>query len=290
MQKKRDLSARKMKNDKSDIFEKLTSLIDNEDLDENLKSSLLQKIDEDAEYNFEYNIQRSAKKVVQDRVRAIPAPDHLRARIINSIKPEVKSPKFSLQELFNPFINRPAAAITAAVIFTIAVIFFQFKGEVDFTETDMFAQAEANFDDIMAGKLIPQKLCNSSKEVKDFFNNAGVKYATIVPEFPDWNILGAVVSNEHGEKLAHHVYTDNDGHVIYLYQVCEDQLSEEKLVQLSPYLLNKCKTKRFIKFTSDTHSTYLFLHNNNIFALVTNDDDSKIEQKFIAGLSNSPNF
>jgi hypothetical protein len=273
-------------NNQVKIFEEITALVDNELNDTVREQFLLNSIKNDVELNSEYQIQSSIKNLVGSRLSFVPTPGYLSARIKNQIREEAGQAKFSLKDYLSPYFRKPVYAIPAAAAIILFLIIFQLDSSVNISASDMFAQAEYNFNSIINGELKPQKLCNNSREVKNFFTNSGVTYATVVPEFSDWHILGAVVSNENGEKLAHHVYADNSGHIIYLYQVSENQLTEKKLLELSPYLLNKCKTKRFVKFNSESHSTYLFIHNNNVFALVTNDEDAKIEKNFIANLIN----
>lgn len=277
-----------MLKDRLKIFEDLSALADGEIKDYQTEIKLREKIEYDKEFRVEYNIQKSVKSLIKKRLKKESTPDYLKERIRSNLIPTKQPAKrrFILSESLSGFFKKPAAFFAFALSVIIIMLVFPFSSGVDINGSDMFTQAETNFNKILSGELAPQKICNSSEEVIEFFNHAGVQYSTIVPEFTEWSILGAVVSNENGEKLAHHVYTDNQGHLIYIYQVNEDQLTEKKLFELSPYLLNKCKTKRFIKFNSTNFSTYVFLYNHNIFALVTNEDDSKIENKFIAGLIN----
>ena len=80
---------------------------------------------------------------------------------------------------------------------------------------NMFVQAKNNFNSITEGKLVPQLTSKSADEIKNFFINNGVKYSTLVPNLADWNLLGAVVSEDQGEKFAHHVYVSKDGFLIF---------------------------------------------------------------------------
>jgi hypothetical protein len=48
---------------------------------------------------------------------------------------------------------------------------------------NMFVQAKSNFNAITTGKLLPQLTSQDADEIKNFFNNNGVKYSTLVPNW-----------------------------------------------------------------------------------------------------------
>ncbi len=280
-----------MMEDKNKILYDITSYVDKEALTEKERQYVKKQIDESPELQLEYNIQKSMKNLVSARITRAKTPAYLIDNIVSKTSDTSKRTK--QQSFINgikEFLFTPKYALGIAsilILLTIAYSVFNIPPDGGIKTPNLFVQAENNFASIIAGDLKPQKLCSNAGEVKEFFRSAGVAYATIVPEFKEWNIIGAVVSDEQGQKLAHHVYSDDSGKLIYVYQVNKAHLTSNKLVELSPEIYDNLMSNNVVKFEAHDHSTFLFRHVENVFALVTNDDDTKIEKRFIENLINS---
>jgi hypothetical protein len=288
---KKKIETEKQMNNQNKILMDITSYIDGYGLTENERSEIKNRIENDPRLNFEYQIQYSMKNLVSKRIDRAKTPAYLINNIVSkTIESDQKNNFNNVFESVKNFFLTPKyslAIATAMLIFTVVYSIFNFTPNLNNSFPNLFTQAEQNFSNIVLGELKPQILCDNSSEVQEFFKSEGVAYSTLVPEFREWDLIGAVVSEEKGQKLAHHVYADNNGHLIYLYQVNEDHLTSNKLVELSPEMLTNLNSRGVVKFKAENHSTFLFKHQQNVFALVSNDDDIRIEDVFISALLQS---
>ena len=145
---------------------------------------------------------------------------------------------------------------------------------------NMFVQAKNNFNAITTGKLLPQLTSQNADEIKNFFNDNGVKYSTLVPNVADWNLLGAVVSEDQGEKFAHHVYVSKDGKLAYLFQVDESYLYNHEIISLSDDLIKYLDDGNCYSYESEGSVTMFTKLDNNICAVVSNGNPKEIENLF----------
>ena len=267
--------------------ELITALVDGEIKEASLKSEVLQAINTDKSLAVDYKIQLLMKNLVREKVKFQKTPELIRSRILNSIRTEEKTDRFSF--LTNLF-TKPAFTFATAIVVILAVILILFNrpGPVEIKDfaieqkgsSNMFVQAKSNFQSIVDGRLAPQFTSSNPEAIKNYFESNGVKYPTLVPSFSDWKLVGAVISEDNGEKFAHHVYVDKNNHLIYLFQVAESYLYSHKRISLSNNLIKyldegNCYT------TSDNGKVILLTKcDNNIFAVVSNADLSEIENHF----------
>jgi len=144
----------------------------------------------------------------------------------------------------------------------------------------MFIQAKNNFNSILSGKLAPQLTSANSEEIKNFFSTKGVKYSASVPNLKDWKLLGAVVSEDKGEKFAHHVYVGKNGELAYLFQVDESYISTHAIVTLSDDLVKYLDAGNCYTSEADGSVTLFTKLDNNICAIVSNGNPREIEKSF----------
>lgn len=275
--------------DNSELKYQITALIDGEIGNQADVEAIRRQIELDPELKREYEILLFTKSLVKSKCKFHPAPKELKTRIINQIKTAETKPVVSISFLQNIF-SRPAYAITAlaAVILLALVILFNRSSDIDPVklaseqqgENNMFIQAANNFKNIIAGNLAPQIITDDANNVKDFFQKSGVEYYTCVPELKDWKILGAVVSQEKNEKFAHHVYANDQGKLIYLYQVYESYLSKGDKLQLSEKLIEYLDKGNCFFSSKDNNTILLKKIEGNICAIVSNTSQTELENLF----------
>lgn len=263
------------------MYEELTALADCEIKDPERISYLKEIIRNNRDCEIEYKIQTTVKSVVSNRVLRLNAPHKLQSRIIESTTGKARTKTRKNNSYINLFLNKKTA-FAAAVFAITSFIFILLNDSGKTSPRNMYKQAEANFVSLMNGKLKPQKLCGTPEEVKSFFSESGVNYAAFVPKMVPWKITGAVVSDEAGTKLAHHIYSDDSGHLIYLYQVNRFFLENNRVLELPDEISSACYKGDFIKLEYKNHSTFIFRYDDNIITLVTNDNPQKVEKYFIS--------
>lgn len=266
----------------------ITSLVDGEINDRVISQELHSKIETDQEFAIDYKMQTLIKNIIREKVAFQKTPDKVRAKILKSIgsKTKVESGKRSF---LSDFFEKPAFSFATAfvVILAIALILINrpVVEEKDFAieqlgSNNMFVQAKNNFNSIVEGKLAPQLTTNNSEEIKKFFSSNGVKYSTQVPNISDWNLVGAVVSEDKGEKFAHHVYASKDGKLAYVFQVDESYLNDHEIISLSNDLIKYLDEGNCYASVSKGAVTLFTKVDNNICAIVSNGNPKEIEKTF----------
>lgn len=267
--------------------ELITAYVDNEIKDEKLLNEVSQKIQSDFNLRYEFEVQSLCKRIVKNKVSKVAAPSYLKEKIISEIKPKEAQKEQKRNFLFDIF-YKPSFSFATALVIVVAIVLITINRyntttppEIDLANLkpdNMFVQAVNNYSAILKGQLAPQLVSNNSKEICDFFSHNGVNYSTIVPEFKEWKLLGAVISEDKGHKLAHHVYVGNNNELIYVFQVDEGYINN--IVDLDTDLVSyldsgNCYSKEINKnlvlFTKIGH---------NICAVVANNDFENVKNNF----------
>jgi len=267
----------------------IDAYIDGEIKDELLEKEILAKIRDDKDFAIEYRVHSLVKNLIKEKVVYHQTPAKVKAKILKSIgsTTKVNSQKKSF---FADLFERPSFSFATAlvVVLAIALIIINRPGMVEkkdfaveqFGSKNMFVQAKSNFNAITTGKLLPQLTSQNADEIKNFFNDNGVKYSTLVPNVAEWNLLGAVVSEDQGEKFAHHVYVSKDGKVAYLFQVDESYLYNHEIISLSDDLIKYLDDGNCYSYESEGSVTMFTKLDNNICAVVSNGNPKEIENLF----------
>ncbi len=267
--------------------ELITAYIDNEISDQNLLIQIKDQIESDPSLKYEYQVQSLCKKIVTSKVKKIPAPESLRNRILSEIKPKENIQK-KKNNLILDFFYRPSFSFATAMIIVIAIVLITINRsnvnrvpEIDITKLNpenMFFQAVNNYSSILKGQLTPQFLSNNSKEICNYFSTNGVNYSTIVPEFKEWKLLGAVISEDKGTKLAHHVYVGDKNQIIYVFQVDETYIN--KLLELDSQLINYLDDGNCYSKMYNGNLVLFSKMKNNIVAVIANNDFDDVKNNF----------
>jgi hypothetical protein len=267
----------------------ITAFVDGEIKDENLYNDILAKIESDKEFAIDFKMQSLIKYICKEKVVFQTTPDKVRKKILKSLRPKQSLLDINSNFLTNLF-EKPAFSFATAFVVILAIVLIVFNRSDSVVKKDfaleqlgsdnMFVQADKNFQSIVDGKLVPQIKSQSPEEIKKFFNSNGVKYITRVPSFADWSLLGAVVSEDKGEKFAHHVYTGKNGEIIYLFQVDESYLNKHNIISLSDDLIKYLDEGNCYSTVKNGRSSLLTKVDNNIWAVVANVDSKELKNNF----------
>lgn len=273
----------------SELKYQLNSLIDGEIGDASKETEIKHLIESNPDLKWEYDILRFTKSLVQQKCTFHPTPEKLKQKIVKQIKPAVSSlpqPFGFLQEIF----SKPVFAISGAMALILIAIILVFNqsskqdipnlANEQFGTENMFIQASSNFNSILSGKLVPQILTDKAENIKNFFTTHGVKYSTRIPNVENWKIVGAVVSEAGGEKFAHHVYSNQEGKLVYLFQVDESCLNKGEVIKLSERMIEYLDEGKCYITTKDDCITLMKKMDNNICAIVSNASKNEIENLF----------
>ncbi len=272
---------------KEDYSELITALVDG-DLDEIETTKINRLLESEVELQYEYKVQSLIKDIVRG-CEFKKTPIAVNRKIRNKLNPENKKNIFAFN-FFPSLLNRPALAIGSAFTVMIAMVLLLFNPTPQTNATDfvleqlgqdnMLVQAQANFHNIFAGKLKPQLTTEDAEQIKQFFRAEGVKYNTLIPRLDNYKLVGAVVSEDRGEKFAHHVYADDEGHLVYLFQVNESYIDENKILKLTNDLHLYLDNGNCYSYSNNGITTLMKKTGHNVFAVVANLPVEKLENKF----------
>lgn len=257
----------------------ITALVDNEIADAGERKSLEEKINNSEALQLEMHIQSSMKQLVKKKLPHKTCPDTLRSQILQNIK----SGKTETKVYRLP--NYMVWGISTAAVFLIAFLIFQFNSknrnlfEEQTGAQNMIVQASNNFGSILAGKLTPQIVTSNKEKVTAFFNENGVKYQTVIPSVEGCTLLGGVVSDDKGEKLAHHIYADPDGKLIYVFQADEAHFKENGLLTVSDELWEEIEQHKVYFSRKGDYSLAIFKNGSNISTIVSNQQLNQLQQE-----------
>ena len=266
----------------------ITALVDGEINDPVVKQDILSRIDADESLAIDYKAQLLIKNLVKEKVAWKATPDKVKAKVLKKINSQTKVESSS--SVFSNLFEKPAFSFATAFVIVLAIVLIVLNRPENVTQIDfaieqsggdnMFVQAQNNFNSIVEGKLAPQMTSENSDEIIKFFNANGVKYSTSVPDKENWKLLGAVVSEDRGEKFAHHVYVSNDGKLAYLFQVDESYLNNREIIKLSDDLIKYLDEGNCYTTKSGKSVTLFTKFENNICAIVSNADQKEVEKTF----------
>lgn len=268
-------------------IELLTSFVDGEINDPVLINELESLIASDSDAAFNFNVQSLMKKIVQEKIGFINAPEKLKKKVKRKLLRETESPaENNLQGLF----SKPYWSYATAAVIVLAVILIIFNrppinDTPDFAirqrgSDNMLVQAQNNFKAIVDGNLKPAMFSDNPEEIKNYFQNNGVGYKTTVPVFENLKLLGAVISDEDGEKFAHHVYTNSEGNLVYLYQVTEQVIIQGKKIILTSDLVRYLDEGRCYSYSSGNTSTLIVKVKENICTIVSDLKQNELSDTF----------
>ncbi len=273
-----------MKENRDTYF--IAALADGEIKDPSFEQKLRDEIKNNPDLQFEFFVQSSIKNLVSQRLKISPAPARVRERLEKKISP-VSDSGFLTRLIPEIYFRKPVFAWAGTLVIVLAVVLIllnrtplpeykNFASEQNGTG-NMYVKAKQNFEAILEGKLAPQFTSDNPEKIKQFFSEQGVAYKTYVPEIKGWSLVGAVVSTDHGQKFAHHVYSTPDGKLVYLFQVDESEIKKHDFLTLTDDLITYLNSGNCYESAQGNFVTLLTKVKKNIFAVVSNGSPDEIE-------------
>lgn len=245
------------------IDELISSYIDNQITDAELKAQIEEKLASDPKLEAKYKSELLIKNLLRSKLPEAELPaatynkvmasiDSLIASakpVVNQIQPQITTvpeyPTFwqSLKGTISaPFMGLPryAYAMTAIVLVIGAVFLFNPKKELNpyitsGTDKSIMVQAVKSFNKILNGEVKPQLTSGNEADVEKFVMEKS-NFDPYVPNVEEYKLTGVVCNEYNGQKLAHLIYKKGDD-VFYIYQ--------------APIT---CVTKKALDLPEDVHS------------------------------------
>jgi hypothetical protein len=151
------------------------------------------------------------------------------------------------------------------------------------SDKSVMVQAVNKFHKILAGDIKPQLKSNNAAEVKSFFKDK-VAFDVYVPVIGDYELLGAVLDEYNGEKLAYIVYSSSDeSEIIYIYETCMSSVKRRELELPDPVHAEMVNSKYYMCDEIDKNdcTMIMWLKNDVLCASVSNLPKQKMYTSFV---------
>jgi hypothetical protein len=223
------------------IDELVSSYIDNQITDHELKKQIEDKLTSDRKLNAKYKSELLTKSILQSKLQSAELPGMTYNRVMASIddiianaaqnkqtrkQTSIQYPSFwqSLwQTISTPFLGVPKYAYGMALVFLVIGAIIIFTGKKDLnpyitsgTEKSIMVQAVNSFNKIIDGEVKPQLTSSNAAEVEQFVKDKS-NFNAYIPIIENFVLKGVVCNEYKGQKLAHIIYQNGD-EIFYIYQ------------------------------------------------------------------------
>lgn len=190
----------------------------------------------------EFEAESFTKSLVCGRLRMVCTPSHVMEAVTDRLRAEAAAPAGALRvrwrSLSRSVYFRPALLFAAACA---AVIILLRTGDMTAPDGgapsraslfpgDVIQQSLTNYRAVVNGSILPEIRSSEEKRVLDFFTGK-TEFPVMVPRMRSCELVGGVLNEYAGVKLAHVVYR-HDREVVYVYQVCWEEVQRGERVNL----------------------------------------------------------
>lgn len=227
------------------IDELITSYIDDQIPDAELKSQIEQMISSDPKLDAKYRSELLTRDMLRKRLPEVELPERTYQKVLTSIdklvraaaanadfkrpEPQVEYPSFwqNLKESVSAkFIGIPRYAF-AVVLLVVLGGFFVFGGGkkttnpyiLAGTEKSIMVQALKTFNKVVKGEVKPQLTTSNAAEVEQYVKT-NAEFNAYIPVVENYTLTGVVVNEYNGQKIAHLFYAgvNDKDEMFYVYQ------------------------------------------------------------------------
>lgn len=247
--------------------ELISAYADNQITDPETKQQVEELLKKDQKLEAKYKSELLTKQLLKNRIPQAELPDATYMKVMSSIDgviaaskkkyadshslntsaainnntlndAAIEYPTFwqSLMESFTgKFLGAPryAFAIVAFIIIGGLVYFSGGKKTrnpyiLSGTESSIMVQAVNSFHKVLKGEVTPQLKSSNAAEVEKYIMEKA-HFDPYVPQIENYSISGVVCNEYHGQELAHLIYQDSKGNMIYIFQVPISAMQKKSL-------------------------------------------------------------
>lgn len=275
-------------------IEEITAYVDNEIFDESIIGRIRRMIEEDPVSRADYIQQTRIKNLLQTRFSKNEAPAYLMNNIRNEISKQFGTRQENRLTRILKELVTSKYTFAFAVILTFAILvsypFIPYSGDepISITQPDksqFITLVHSSFHQIMEGKLEIQFTDGDAESVRNFYEKNGVNYIAVIPKCPDWEIMGAIISESGTEKFAHTIFMNKKGEILDLCQVKEIFLSNELMNDGSILSQKDLDNGKVFRVKESDCEILIMKHKNNVLAIASNAHSTDLRNSFLSYLN-----
>lgn len=226
--------------------ELISAYADNQITDPETKQQVEELLKKDQKLEAKYRSEILTKQLLKNRIPQAELPDATYLKVMSSIDGAIAAskkkyadshainsavieyPSFwqSLKETFTGrFLGAPRYAFAVLAFIIIGGLVYFSGGKktrnpyiLSGTESSIMVQAVNSFHKVLKGEVTPQLKSSNAAEVEKYIMEKA-HFDPYVPQIDNYNISGVVCNEYHGQELAHLIYQDSKGNMIYIFQV-----------------------------------------------------------------------
>jgi hypothetical protein len=223
------------------------------------------------------------------------APSALHSSILNSIRAEasqtssqntrqiVSAPKLGLLQRVLGWILQPIVAFPLLIIAVGGGYLLNSQRQNQIAtanQWDFHDESFTNYDLITKGQLKVQKATSDYNELLAFFKEQGVNYDIVHPELKA-QLVGGVVSEHNGQKLAHLVYKYHDS-LVYMYEAPEHLFASHTL-EIPSRVTSYAQSGRWYSEDDSQHSWMFWRVKTTYCSVVADIPKEELAELFVEG-------
>jgi hypothetical protein len=224
----------------------------------------------------EFEGERTVAGLIRARMKPACAPPEVVAAVLRSIVRESRLSE-SLQQpfmvrLWHHRLTRPAIAFVLSFAVITILLNRSEPPSSGFTAAgvagdDLIGESVANFRAVTRGEMKPQILSDRPEDLRSFFEGK-TEFPVLVPSMKECTLVGGVVNDFHGLRVAHVVYRHGT-QMIYLSQTCRETVMKREPRIISQEVKSDLDSTGWYRHTIPGGATVvLWAHGNTLCAAV----------------------
>lgn len=254
-------------------YELITSYLDNEIKDDNLRRDIENLIKNDPDYRVRYISEKITKEKLQKSIKKSDTPLYVMQNIGKGIdeiirnanqKPQISS-KSSREKFTGDRNYYRKYFLYGSVVFIILIaLAFLFNSFFSNNTEELVAASRNIFDKVESGEIKINPECSNPKELEDKLNKE-VDFKVYVPVLKDAQLVGGICTEINGEKIAHIVYKSNN-YYIYTMQGCKEHILNniDKMILNEEFRNDIIKGKNWMPCTKDKARTAVIWYSDGV--------------------------
>ncbi|MBE2281610.1 MAG: hypothetical protein IAE91_14580 [Ignavibacteriaceae bacterium] len=267
---------------REDLPHLITAFADNEIHDKEIAGELESVINTNSDAKSEFVTQIIVKKTIKKKCTRVGCPEQLRQQILDGIKPRER--KSAFLDFIYSLLTKPSyafASLALVIIFSVSTLYLLRQDTPVTGNLPKFDKmALTNFNLILEGKLAPQITTDDIKQVEAFFASNGVDYDVPILCPDNWKLLGGVVSEDGGQKLAHYVFQSPQGKLMYLFDADQKYFTSNRVLDLDENVMKTVQSGNCFVVNDSNVSLIINKKGNNIRAIASNEKSDLILSYF----------